>query len=122
MEKSTESEILIKCRCLPKSMGKTIEEHLTDLKKSLETLSSLTAWRSLKFEERRAGEPPAFQMYDPTETEIKRQFTFFLMTLLESRAALMKLPSSKRQGAKSELSDLETEFNRLAWTERLKSD
>ena len=103
-------------------MGKTIEENLTDLKKSLETLSSLTAWRNLKLAERRGGEPPSFQMYDPTESEIKREFAIFLMTLLDSRAALAKLPSSKVQKARSELLNLEAQFNRLAWTEKLKSD
>ena len=100
-------------------MGKTIEDNLADLRKSFKTLSSLTAWRNLKLAERRGGEPPSFQMYDPTESEIKREVAIFLLTLFNSRAVLAKLPSSKGRKARGELLNLEEQFNRLARTEKL---
>ena len=103
-------------------MDRRFEESLNDLRSSVESISSLVAWRNLKLAERRRGEPLSFQIYDPTKSEIKNEFGLFLMTLFESQAALAKLPSSKKRKARSELLNLEAQFNRLARTEKLKSD
>ena len=101
-------------------MEKRVEESLNDLGSSLESISSLVAWRDLKVVEQRPGIPPSFQMYDPTETEMKIGIGSFLKASTDIRIATGQLPTSKRAEVQRRLSWLETQFNQLLRTEKLK--
>ena len=62
------------------------------MRESLKQIKSLLAWEQLKKAETRPGEPPAFQIYDPTETELRNEFSFFLAKLAEVHALLDEGP------------------------------
>lgn len=103
-------------------MEKRLEESFSELGSSLKSISSLVAWKNLKMAERRPGGTTSFQMYDPTEAEIKIEMGFFLKTSTNIRIASEKLPASKKVELHRRLSILEADFNHLLRSEKLKSD
>ncbi len=58
-----------------------LQAGLRSLRTSLRQIKSLMAWEQLKQAEAKPGEPPTFQAYDPTETDLKNEYSFFLSTM-----------------------------------------
>ena len=102
-------------------MEKRIEESFNDLEGSLEAMSSLFAWRNLKIAEQRQGVPPSFQIYDPTETDLRIETGSFLEASSNLQIRMKRIPASKREPIQKRLSKLESEFRRILRTEKLKN-
>ena len=88
-----------------------LQADLLRLNESLGRMQSLLAWRRSKQHEARPGWPPSFQMYDPTETDLSNEYSFFLSTRLRIHASLNQLdrrfPKSLHEQIKKELAGLE---------------
>ncbi|MFC1633955.1 hypothetical protein ACFL5Z_03870 [Planctomycetota bacterium] len=83
-----------------------LQAGLRSLRASLRQMESLLAWEQLKRAEAKPGQPPAFQEYDPTETDLKNEYSSFLSTSVQihsilndssSAVAIAELQSIKRQ-------------------------
>jgi hypothetical protein len=51
---------------------------MRSLRASLRQIKSLMAWEQLKQSEARPDQPPAYQISDPTETDLRNEYSFFL--------------------------------------------
>ena len=91
-----------------------LEAGLRTLRESLQQIKSLLAWEKLKKAEARPSHPPAFQVYDPTETELRNEFSFFLARLADVHGLLDdgSAPTSEQdyQNARRQLLKLEQEL------------
>ena len=90
---------------------------LRDLRKSLQQMKSLLAWEQLKQSEKKVGQPPAFEIYDPTETDLRNEFSFFLVSLADVQdfldASQEGVSERNRQSYKRRLLKLEQEVHAL---------
>ena len=57
-----------------------LQAGLRSLHASLGRMRDLLAWGQLKQQEARPGEPPSFQIYDPTADDMRNEYLFFLFT------------------------------------------
>ena len=94
-------------------MEEQVEAVLKDLKKSLDSIKALCAWKNLKKTERRRGEPPSFQIYDPIEQEIQLEVGFFHKTAFDIKDVLPKLPSSEQAKVRKRLDSLESKLQAI---------
>jgi len=80
-------------------------------------MQALLAWRQLKEQEAKPGQPPSFQMYDPTATELQNEYSLFLCMRTRVRAAVNQssrtLSDSVRTKISKELTDLDLQAHRL---------
>jgi len=60
-----------------------LQTGLRSLRASLQQIESLMAWEQLKQSEARPHQPPAFQISDPTETDLRNEYSFFLSTSMQ---------------------------------------
>ncbi len=60
--------------------GAEFQSNLERLASSLQRMKALLAWSRLKQSEARPGQPPSFQIYDPTETDLRNEYSFFWFT------------------------------------------
>lgn len=76
-------------------------------------MKSLLAWEQLKQLEKKPGPPPAFEIYDPTETDLRNEFSFFLASLADMQDFLdtrqQAVSERCRQSYKHRLLKLEQE-------------
>lgn len=81
------------------------------LHKSVDRMKSLLAWEQLKQSEQNPARPPAFQMHDPTETDLRNESSFFLASLATMHESLDADPKAisieERRDLKRELLKLE---------------
>ena len=91
-----------------------LQARLRTLRESLQQIKSLLAWEKLKKAEARPGQPPAFQVYDPTESELRDEFSFFLARLAEVRGLVddgsFSISEHDYKNAKRQLLKLEQEL------------
>ena len=55
-----------------------LEAGLRSVQQSLKQIRSLLAWEQLRQSETRPTQQFSFQMYDPTETDLRNEYSFFL--------------------------------------------
>ena len=65
-----------------------LQAGLRDLNESLGRMRTLRAWAQLKEDEARPHQPPSFQIYDPTATDLKNEYSHFLSTFNQVRRLL----------------------------------
>jgi len=63
-------------------------------------MKDLLAWASLKRAEARPGLPPPFQIQDPTETDLRNEYSFFLFTSVQIHALLDQGDASTSEAAR----------------------
>lgn len=87
------------------------------LNASLGRMRDLMAWDRLKEHEARPHEPPSFQIYDPTATDLRNEYSHFLFTAVELHDALRghgaSIPESMRRTLQRKLAKLEQEARQL---------
>jgi hypothetical protein len=91
-----------------------LQAGLRDLNESLGRMRSLRAWAQLKEHEARADQPPSFQIYDPTPTDLKNEYSHFLSTSNQVRRLLHRHGASLPAPVRSSLLRRLTEFERQA--------
>ena len=101
-----------------------LEEGLKNLRNSLQQMKALLAWEQLKQSEARPGQPPAFTIYDPTETDLKNEYSFFLSTSVQMHSILRdhspNISEAKRRDINSQLIKIEQQFNSLSLHRRFR--
>ena len=65
-----------------------LQASLRCLNASLRRMRDLLAWGQLKHSEMRPGQPPSFQIYDPTATDLRNEYSFFVSNSLQMHAVL----------------------------------
>jgi hypothetical protein len=94
-----------------------LQAGLRGLNESLTRMRDLLAWRQLKQQEARPGEPPSFQVYDPTATDLKNEYSQFLSTSVQIRRILGEhsapIPAPLRATIQRRLAKLEQEAHQL---------
>jgi hypothetical protein len=90
---------------------------LQGLNESLRRMQALLAWHRLKEQEAKPGQPPSFQMYDPTVTDLQHEYSLFLCMHIRVRAAINQssrtLSDSVRTKIRKELEKLERQVHHL---------
>ena len=76
---------------------------LRSLNESLRRMKGLLAWGQLKQSEARRGQPPSFQIHDPTETDLRNEYSHFLSTSIQIRNALREHRASISEPAREML-------------------
>ena len=99
-----------------------LQAGLGDLRKSLRKMKALLAWEQLKQSEARPGQPAAFPIHDPTETELRNEYTYFLSTSVKIHHALNNgsacISAKKSHAIKRQLTKIELEVYRLCLHQR----
>ena len=94
-----------------------LQAGLRSLRASLRQIESLMAWEQLKQAEAKPGRPPAFQAYDPTETDLKNEYSSFLSTLVQIHSILndgsSAIEEAELQSIKRQLTKIEQQANGL---------
>jgi len=99
-----------------------LQAGLRNLSESLRRMKALLAWGQLKQQETRPGEPPSFQIYDPTATDLRSEYSHFLSTSIQTRGALREhgasIPAPEREALRRRLAELEREAHQLSLCRR----
>jgi hypothetical protein len=94
-----------------------LEAGLRSLRESLRQMKALLAWEQLKKAESRPGQAPAFTVYDPTETDLRNEYSFFLSTSVQIHHLLndstINIPAAKREAFRLRLARIDQEMNSL---------
>lgn len=95
-----------------------LEAGLRSLRQSLGRIKALLAWEQLKQGEAKPGLPPAFQITDSIDADLKNEYSFFLFTAVEMHGLLndstaLKISEEKRQYFKKQLLRLENQLRSL---------
>lgn len=93
-----------------------LEKGLVSLRNSLKHIKSLLAWEQLK-ESETSYHHATFPTYDPTETDLRNECSFFLSKSTEIHRILnngkINVSKTKRKEIKRELAKIEREFRSL---------
>lgn len=99
-----------------------LEAGLRSLRNSLQQMKALLAWEQLKESEARPGQPPAFQISDPTEADLRNEYSFFLSTSVQMHSILddvsVTMHEADRQSIKRQLSKIEQQVYGLNLQQR----
>lgn len=99
-----------------------LDAGLKSLRKSLRQIKALLAWEQLKQSEAKLGQPPSFTLNDPTETDLRNEYSFFLATALQIHGILnssaIAIPQAKRQRIKVQLAKIEQQLYNLNLQQR----
>ncbi|MHC4658547.1 MAG: hypothetical protein ACYS83_05135 [Planctomycetota bacterium] len=92
------------------------------MRESLRQIKALLAWQQLKKEEAKPGQPPAFQICDPTEEDLRNEYSFFLSTSVQVHHIIhdnaTDIPEAKLNSLKSQLGKIDQELNKLNLNQR----
>ena len=80
-----------------------LQAGVRSLNESLRRIKALLAWRQLKLHEAKPCQPPSFQIYDPTETDLRNEYSHFLSTSIQIRNALREHRASISEPAREML-------------------
>ena len=90
---------------------------MRSLNASLGRMRDLMAWGQLKQSEARPDQPPSFQIYDPTATDLRNEYSHFLSTSIQIHGALPEhsaaVPAPVRETLQRKLAELEQEAHQL---------
>jgi len=99
-----------------------LQAGLRSLRESLRQIRALLAWEQLKKAESRPGQAPAFTVYDPTETDLRTEYSFFLSTSVQIHHLLddstINISAVKREAFRLRLARIEQEMNSLDLQQR----
>ena len=88
-----------------------LEAGLKSLRESLRQIRALLAWEQLKQSEAHPDQPPAFQIHDSVETDLRNEYSFFLFTSVQMHTILnssaVGISKVKCQRIKGELAKIE---------------
>lgn len=94
-----------------------LQTGLRGLNESLGRMRGLLAWSQLKQQEARPSEPPSFQMYDTTATDLRNEYSHFSAVSLQVHGILHEpsasLPMPVRETLLRKLAQLEQEAHQL---------
>jgi hypothetical protein len=95
-----------------------LEAGLQRLRQSLMQMKALLAWNQLKqSESRSAGQPPSFTINDPTETDLRNEYSFYLSQMAQFHHFLNdginNLSEPEKQSIIGKLARIKQEVNRL---------
>ena len=94
-----------------------LQAGLRSLSQSLRRMKDLVAWSQLKEHKIRPDEPPSFQIYDPTEVDLRNEYSLFLSTSVQIHAILNErnasIPEPAREAVKKTLAKLEQQVYQL---------
>lgn len=94
-----------------------LQAGVRSLNESLRRMKALLAWSQLKQQEAKPGEPPSFQVYDPTATDLRNEYSHFLSTSIQIRGALCErsasIPVPVGETLQKKLAMLEREAHQL---------
>jgi len=94
-----------------------LQAGLRSLRDSLRQIKSLLAWKQLKQAEVRPSHPPAFQISDPTKTDLRNEYSFFLSTSLQMHSVLndssFAVSEADHQNIKRQLTKIEQQVYSL---------
>ena len=68
--------------------GVDLEAGLRSLRQSLKNIRSLLAWEQLRQSETRSNRQFSFQIYDPVETDLRNENSYFLSTSVQMHSIL----------------------------------
>jgi len=90
-----------------------LQAELESPRESLRQMKALLAWEQLKQSEAKPGQPAAFHIHDPTETELRNEYSYFLSTAVKIHHALnhgpVSLSDKARHTIKRQLTKIELE-------------
>ena len=94
-----------------------VQASLESLSQSLRRMRDLLAWGQLKEHEAKPGQPPSFQIYDPTATDLRNEYSHFLSTSIQIHGTLREhsasIPAPVREDLRRRLAKLEQEAHQL---------
>ncbi len=97
--------------------GTDFHSNLEKLAASLQRMKALLAWSRLKQSEARPGQPPSFQIYDPTEIDLLNEYSFFWFTSQQVQTLILApnglSPESVRAETAKTLAQLHQEVHQL---------
>jgi hypothetical protein len=96
---------------------------LGDMRNSLDRIKALTAWQQLKQSEQYPHQPPAFMMYDTTDTDLNNEYSRILVTCSQLQTFFIraKVPTITIVRTRREYLRMRQELNALNVPERLKN-
>lgn len=100
-------------------MEKEIQQKLSHLKQCLEKVKNLHEWKKLKDSEQKSGYPPAFQIYDSVETDLKIEVTYFVSRAMSLHRRLRRRQDQWAIVARNELIAMEREIATITSTKGL---
>jgi hypothetical protein len=99
-----------------------VNTRLRSLRQNLAQMKALLAWEQLKQSEIRPGQPPAFQMYDPTPEQLRDEYSFFVATALDVHSVLNdhspRISKAARESVRRQLVRIEKEVDGLDLQQR----
>ena len=99
-----------------------LEAGLKSLRESLRQIRALLAWEQLKQSEALPDQPPAFQIHDSVETDLRNEYSFFLFTSVQMHTILndstIGIHKAKRQRTKEQLVKIEQQLYGLNLPQR----
>jgi len=94
-----------------------LEAGLKSLRESLRQIRALLAWEQLKQSEAHPDQPPAFQIHDSVDTDLRNEYSFFLFTSVQMHTILndstIGIPKANGQHIKKELAKIESQLYSL---------
>ena len=94
-----------------------LDAGLRSLRQSLQQIRSLLAWEQLKQSEARPSRQFSFQIYDPTETDLRNEYSFFISISVQMHSILndntLKLKETERHSIKMQLMKIEQQVHGL---------
>jgi hypothetical protein len=94
-----------------------LDAGLRSLRESLRQMKALLAWEQLKKAEARPGRSSVLTAYDPTEVDLRGEYSFFLATSVQIHHILddstIRIPVVKRQAFKLRLARVQQEMDSL---------
>ncbi len=90
---------------------------LCRLRQSAMQIRDFLAWEQLKQSEQRLDTPPAFQLYDPTASQLRNAFSFFVARAVDLHAVLNdpspRISKAALESVRRQLARIETEVHAL---------
>ena len=94
-----------------------LEAGLRSLRHSLQQIRSLLAWEQLKQSEVRPSRQFSFQIYDPTETDLRNEYSFFISISVQMHSILndssLNIKEAERHSIKMQLMKIEQQVHGL---------
>jgi hypothetical protein len=94
-----------------------LEAGLRRLRQSFVQMKALLAWKQLKQSELRPGQPLSFTINDPTDTDLRNEYSLFLSITVKFHHLLNygidNLSEPEKQSIKGKLARIEQEVNCL---------
>jgi hypothetical protein len=92
-----------------------LDAALKRLQTCVQELAGLLAWEQLQRDEARPGQPPGFRIKDPVETDLRNQYSRFLLDSAKMHHLLsegtLRIPKAKHHRMMWQLGELERQVH-----------